>query len=129
MCEVERQEARVEVQGPKRKVIRMESEETQDYVRKTLAISQEEADEIGIVPSSCSSSLAHDTGEAMSASSRHPPSIKLERDWWSADLEGEMEKLEVDGSFPWLKADPWISKGRRSTGQLRRCLQKKKVKK
>ena len=29
----------------------MESEETQDYVRETLAISQEEADEIGFVPS------------------------------------------------------------------------------
>ena len=44
MCEVEeRQEARVEVQGPKRRVIRVESEATQDYVRETLAISQEEA--------------------------------------------------------------------------------------
>ena len=38
------QEARVEIQSPKRKVIRVESEETQDHVRETLAISQEEAD-------------------------------------------------------------------------------------
>ena len=38
MCEVEDQQAaRVEVQGPKRKaVIRVESEETQDYVRKKM---------------------------------------------------------------------------------------------
>ena len=52
MCEVEeRQEARVEVQGPKRRVIRVESEETQDYASETLAISQEEVIEIGFVPS------------------------------------------------------------------------------
>ena len=37
--------------GPKRKVIRAESEETQDYVRDTLTVSQEEADEMGFVPS------------------------------------------------------------------------------
>ena len=37
-CEVdERHEGNVEVQGPKRRVIRVESEETQDYVRETLA--------------------------------------------------------------------------------------------
>ena len=47
----EQQAARVEVQGPKRRVIRVESEETQDYVRESLAISQEEADDIGFVPS------------------------------------------------------------------------------
>ena len=48
------QEASVEVQRPKRKVIRVESEETQDYVWETLAISQEEADEMGFVPSALS---------------------------------------------------------------------------
>ena len=42
---------RFEIQSPKRKVIRVESEETQDHVRETLAISQEEADEMGFVPS------------------------------------------------------------------------------
>ena len=54
ICEVdEQQAARVEVQGPERRaVICSESEEeTQDYVRETLAISQEDADEIGFVPS------------------------------------------------------------------------------
>ena len=35
------QEVSVEVQSPKRKVIRVESEETQDYVREALAISHE----------------------------------------------------------------------------------------
>ena len=58
MCEVEEQQAaRVEVQGPKRRVIRVESEETQDYARERLAheeISQEDADEIGFVPSALS---------------------------------------------------------------------------
>ena len=49
MREVEEQQAaRVEVQGPKRRVIRVESEETQDHIRKRLA------DEIGFVPSASS---------------------------------------------------------------------------
>ena len=47
-------EASAEVQSPKRKVIRVESEETQDCVRETLAISQEEADEMGFVPNASS---------------------------------------------------------------------------
>ena len=45
------QEASVEVQSPEGKVIRVESEETQDCVRETWAISQEEAHETGLVPS------------------------------------------------------------------------------
>ena len=48
------QEARVEVPSPKSKVIRVESEATQDYVRETLALSQEEAEELGFVPNSLS---------------------------------------------------------------------------
>ena len=58
---------------------------------------------------SCSSSLAHHTDEAMSASSWVAQDAddamsesswtarakEKERDWWSVDLEGEMEKLEV----------------------------------
>ena len=44
-------EASAEIQGPRRKVIRVESEETKDHVRETLAISQEEAEEMGFVPS------------------------------------------------------------------------------
>ena len=58
MCQVEEQRAaRVEVQRPKRRVIRVESAETQDYVRERLAheeTNQEEADEIGFVPSALS---------------------------------------------------------------------------
>ena len=42
---------RVLKSSPKRKVIRVESEESQDYVRETLAISHEEAEEMGFVPS------------------------------------------------------------------------------
>ena len=44
-------EASAEVQSPKRKVVRVETEETQDYERESLAISQEEAEEMGFVPS------------------------------------------------------------------------------
>ena len=58
MCQVEEQQAaRVEVQRPKRRMTRVESAETQDYVRERLAhgeINQEEADEIGFVPSASS---------------------------------------------------------------------------
>ena len=35
-----------EVKSPKRKVIRVESEETQDYVREANDMNQEEAEEI-----------------------------------------------------------------------------------
>ena len=48
------QEESSESQISKRKVIRAESEETQDYVRETLAISQEEAEESAFVPSAFS---------------------------------------------------------------------------
>ena len=43
-----------EVKSPKRKVIRVETEETQDYVRDSLNLSQEEAEEISFVPSALS---------------------------------------------------------------------------
>ena len=49
--DAEPQEASVAIQSLKRKVIRAESEETQDYVCQALAISQEEAEEMGVVPS------------------------------------------------------------------------------
>ena len=43
-----------EVKSPKRKVIRVESEETQDYVRETKGLSKEEAEEISFVPNAIS---------------------------------------------------------------------------
>ena len=49
---------------------------------------------------SCSPSLAHDADEAMSESSWTAEAKEKERDWWSADLVGELEKLEVEGGFP-----------------------------
>ena len=45
------QEENAETQSPKRKVIRVESEETQDNVCDSLAISREEAEEMSFVPS------------------------------------------------------------------------------
>ena len=55
--EVDREAPQVEnaeIQSPKRKVIRVESEETQDYVCKTLASGQEEAEETAFMPSALS---------------------------------------------------------------------------
>ena len=46
---------------------------------------------------SCSSSLPHDTDEAMSEYSWTALAKRNERDWWSVDLEGDVEKLEVVG--------------------------------
>ena len=43
-----------EIKSPKRKVIRVESEETQDYVCEMLTNSPEEADELAFVPSALS---------------------------------------------------------------------------
>ena len=43
-----------EIQSPRRKVIRVESEETQDQVRETLNLSRDEAEEISFVPSAIS---------------------------------------------------------------------------
>ena len=40
---------------------------------------------------SCSPSVAHDADEAMSSSSWTSPARWKERDWWSADLECELE--------------------------------------
>ena len=48
------QEASFAIQSSKRKLIRVQSEETQDYVCEALAISQEEAEEMGFVPSTLS---------------------------------------------------------------------------
>ena len=43
--------------------------------------------------------MAYDVDEAVSTSSTKAPSMEKERNWWSADLEGAMEKLKVVGSF------------------------------
>ena len=46
---------------------------------------------------SCSPSVAQDADVAVSASSWTSLAKWKERDWWSVDLEGDMEKLEVEG--------------------------------
>ena len=43
-----------EIKSPKRKVIRVESEETQDYVREAKSTDQEEVEELSFVPSAIS---------------------------------------------------------------------------
>ena len=50
--------------------------------------------------------MAYDVDEAISTSSRKSLSMEKERDWWSADLEDEMQKLEVEGSFSDAEGDP-----------------------
>ena len=42
---------------------------------------------------SCSPSLARDVNEEVSTLPRRSSSLGKERDWWSADLEDEREKL------------------------------------
>ena len=64
---------------------------------------------------SASSKMAEDVGEAKSESSWTALAKGKERDWWSIDLEGEMEKLEVTG--PWSgteggSLDPQVSSDR-----------------
>ena len=65
---------------------------------------------------SFSPSMAPGEEVEMSTLSRESPSLERERDWWSADLEGELEKLAVEWSFsgaasrskhPDGKADHW----------------------
>ena len=46
-----RQEEGAEVQSPKRKIIRVESDETQDHVRDSLNFGWDEAEAISFVPS------------------------------------------------------------------------------
>ena len=48
------QEESVEIQSPKRKVIRVETEETQDYVREAKSSEYEEEEERTFVPSAVS---------------------------------------------------------------------------
>ena len=43
-----------EIKRPKRKIIRVESEETQDFVRESKSTDQEEAEELSFVPSAIS---------------------------------------------------------------------------
>ena len=57
---------------------------------------------------SASSKMAKDADEAMSAALAKGK----ERDWWSIDLEGEMEKLEVIGPWSGTKGDSVEPKGK-----------------
>ena len=45
----------------------------------------------------------------MPTSSMKSRSMEKERGWWSADLKGEMEKLEVEGSFSVNEGGPLVS--------------------
>ena len=75
---------------------------------------------------SCSPSLAQDADKAMSASSWTFSAKWKERDWWSADLEGEMEKLEVEGGFSGTEGGSVDPKGK--VGQSARIKNHKRKK-
>ena len=104
----QKSKADLELLGRKRKLEKLEKEIVRARILQGREPSGAEGDFTVATDSSsfcsCSPSFAHDVDEAMSTSSRKFPSMKKERDWWSADLEGEMEKLEVD---PERKADHW----------------------
>ena len=74
------QEGRAEIQSPKRKVIRVESQQTQDYMRETLALSQEEAEELGFVPS------AHSEPRGLIHWCDNRGSEKAVRSWQTASM-------------------------------------------
>ena len=65
----------------------------------------------------------------MSASSWTSPARWKERDWLSADLEGEKEKLEVEGGFSGAEGGSMDPKGKVSHWSARIRLQREEVKK
>ena len=67
---------------------------------------------------SASSRMAQEVDEARSESFWTALAKEKERDWWSVDLEGEVEKLEV--------SDPWNPKGRLATSQVVHRLEERK---
>ena len=100
----------------KHKLIKREGERERARTMQRLEVTRTKSPWSGHDRSSfgsCSSSLAPNTNEAMSASSRMAQEMEeaipeapwtalakdKERYWWSIDLEGEMEKLEV--GCPW----------------------------
>ena len=58
-----------------------------------------------------STRMAQEVDEAMSESSWTSLAKGKERDWWSIDLEGEVEKLEVSGPWSGTKGDSAEPKG------------------
>ena len=58
------------------------------------------------------SNMAQDADEAMSESSWTALAKGKERDWWSIDLEGEVEKLEVIGPCSVTEGDSMDPKGK-----------------
>ena len=103
--ELEEQKSKevLELLGRKHKLVKLEKERDRARMLQEREPSGAEGDSNVATDSSsfcsCSPSLAHDVDEAMSTPSRKSPSMVKDRDWWSADLEGEVEKLEVEGSF------------------------------
>ena len=80
----------------KRKVIRVESEETQDYVCETLAISQEEAEEMGFVPSALSEPRGP-VGATIDAVKKPSDTGRL-RQWWLMKVEKPTQSICVSSA-------------------------------
>ena len=119
MKELEEQKTEEALELVKRehKLVKWEGERERARMLQTLELSGAVGQCSGAFDNSsfgsCSSSMALDTDEAMSASSKMAQDADdamsesswtalakvEERDWWSIDLEGEIQKLEVAG--PW----------------------------
>ena len=106
----------LELSGRKHKLGKFENKRNRARMLQGRELSAAEGGFSGACDSSffgsCSHSLAHDTDEAVSAFSWTSPAKWKERDWWSADLEGGMEKLEVEGGFSGTEGGSMDPKGK-----------------
>ena len=75
-----------------------------------------------------SSRIAQGMDEAMSEASCTALAKEKERDWWSIDLESEVEELEVGCPWTVTKGDSMDPGGRRTTSQMAKRLQLKNKK-
>ena len=75
---------------------------------------------------SASSRVAQEADDAMSEPSRTPLAKGKARDWWSTDLEGEMEKLEVTGPLSRTEGGSVDPKGKMGHKSVRTRIEKRR---
>ena len=87
----------LELLGSLHKLVKLENERDRARMIHEMVLSGAVGDFSGALDNfsldSCSPSVAQETDDAMSESSWTALAKGKERDWWSVDLEGEMEKL------------------------------------
>ena len=103
MKELEEQKTKeaLELLGRKHKLVKLENERDRARMIQEMELSGAVGHLPGAVDSSsldsCSTSVAQGADDVMSESSWTSLAKEKERDRWRAKLEGEMEKLEVEG--------------------------------